>query len=591
MSTETSSYKAPLISGMIIKTNFKRFWPIPLISFVLLTLAGIVQEILNDSVKTGAYSYSFIRDSLNLENTTPAILFGMAVVTGIAVFHYLMTERSSIYMHALPFSRKALYLTNFLSGLLLMGIPILANTLVIIFLTGFQLTAFALEWMGIAFLICAFAFAVTALAATISGTVLMHIFNALLLNFIATFAYEAIKMYLMRYLYGYDVYNMNDRGMKLNVFSAFIGYRNVLIIMIYIIMFFFISWFAYFMYTKRPVENTGNSLVHKWIEVVLCYGITFGGMTGLGELLAHMQGSANFGLTAPGLFGMITGFIITYLLMSMFIHKTVHIFNRRNLKVFAVFAAAMIVFIASMSFDIFGFSSRTPKPSDVKTAAVNLTNMAPNELGWNDKMDYYDASLFKGYDNSSDADVSCFTFSEPANIDLVCGMHKELIKTKHFAEDYDTAAGDCERIFDYFKLKSGKTLKRFYEYNGTANSNTIKKIQSYRSQLFSSKEFKDYFRLSNLAYKIKEISISRTDSNGGITELGSLKPKEFSGFVKMYDKDFTPRSYRQEMKTSDFSMEIHCSGVNESDGASYISLNIHPSDRYTRTYLKQLGYI
>lgn len=116
----------------IFKKNVTSFWPIwlsytlvclwvlPIYSWLQMksltlpegaTQAERMEELLKSAVS-----------SLHLA-ILPVPVFVFAAASGIAVFSYLYQARSANMVHALPVSRKELFLTNYCSGLLFLLAP------------------------------------------------------------------------------------------------------------------------------------------------------------------------------------------------------------------------------------------------------------------------------------------------------------------------------------------------------------------------------------------------------------------------------------------------------------------------------------
>lgn len=115
----------------IFKKNITHFWPIWGIYLVFLLYALPLTLLLStENPGTGAKAAKQIaEDNLARYTTclggalTPMFVFIAATVCAMTVFFYLYQNRSANMIHALPVSRKELYVTNVVSGFLFLIVP------------------------------------------------------------------------------------------------------------------------------------------------------------------------------------------------------------------------------------------------------------------------------------------------------------------------------------------------------------------------------------------------------------------------------------------------------------------------------------
>lgn len=111
----------------LFRKNLTRFWPLWAMASFLAALPPIMMAVelvrrRGDLAMTplditdGYYSA--------LSGMVPAVLLVYAVVCAMAVWSYLFSARSVGLMHTLPVSRKGLFLTNFLSGFVMVLLPL-----------------------------------------------------------------------------------------------------------------------------------------------------------------------------------------------------------------------------------------------------------------------------------------------------------------------------------------------------------------------------------------------------------------------------------------------------------------------------------
>ncbi|MEG1585090.1 MAG: hypothetical protein RR361_08565, partial [Anaerovorax sp.] len=200
------------ISVPLIKENFRRFWAIPVLSFLVYFFSFPFQVIMS-------YGHLnelslFIGNAL-LNHQIP-IMFAHGVFPAIAaviVFRYLQSTSSATVMHAMPFSRNKLFNSNGISGLLLVLIPFLLNGLILLALSKpvFSMyegqNAFArtdiLVWMGESVVIICFVYAISVFAGIVTGNMMMHFAMAGLLNFVVPGLLMLFSVYFQQFVFGF----------------------------------------------------------------------------------------------------------------------------------------------------------------------------------------------------------------------------------------------------------------------------------------------------------------------------------------------------------------------------------------------------
>lgn len=115
----------------IFKKNITHFWPIWGIYLVFLLYALPLTLLLStENPGTGTkVAKQIMEENLARYATcldgalTPMFVFIAATVCAMTVFFYLYQNRSANMIHALPVSRKELYVTNVVSGFLFLIVP------------------------------------------------------------------------------------------------------------------------------------------------------------------------------------------------------------------------------------------------------------------------------------------------------------------------------------------------------------------------------------------------------------------------------------------------------------------------------------
>ena len=109
----------------IILTNLKRFWWTSALYVIIGFLTGPL-TILRTDIEYYIERGREIRLN-NILGTNALFLCFAAVIIGTMVVRYLQNSSSVTLLHAMPFTRFRLYVENWLSGLILLILPVLIN--------------------------------------------------------------------------------------------------------------------------------------------------------------------------------------------------------------------------------------------------------------------------------------------------------------------------------------------------------------------------------------------------------------------------------------------------------------------------------
>lgn len=121
--------KISFINKTMLQKNVKLYWPIWTLYTIVLLLNGPFS--MWSRFKSAEFIYGTNWHKYMLDIMSPAIsmeadmifIFVMALVTGMAMFSYLYNSRACNMIHAMPVTRRQLFSTNVLTGLLFMWIP------------------------------------------------------------------------------------------------------------------------------------------------------------------------------------------------------------------------------------------------------------------------------------------------------------------------------------------------------------------------------------------------------------------------------------------------------------------------------------
>ena len=271
---------------------------------------------------------------MSLHNMQPFFMGAhllVPVITAVLLFRYLQNVSSVAVMHSLPFTRSKLFNSGFVSGLILVSLPVLLNGVILLLLSkptyrqwgyGENLTistenvfarAEVLNWMGTSLLIVLVLFSVAVFTGIVTGNNLMHLLTSYFFIFLIPLLYAVFNFYFQEFLYGFDLSgNWMDICLSIFPYTGILsngGYFSAAEVIYYIGTILLMTVVSAFLYNKRKLERASDSLTFGFMKPIICYIIAFLGMTMLGFYF-QVLGEARFYMYAGFAAGTVIFFII-----------------------------------------------------------------------------------------------------------------------------------------------------------------------------------------------------------------------------------------------------------------------------------------
>jgi hypothetical protein len=158
------------------------------------------------------------------------------------------------------------------------------------------------------------------------------------------------------------------------------------------------------LYSRRPLERAGDSIVFPAFEAAFTLIITFAGMA-LMSVLFDVFGWGAFPLNA----GSAIGAALCLIASRMVMKKSARVFNKSTLLHGGAFVCAAALFLCVLGFDLTGYEKRVPDPGRVEYAQIGREFVPP----------------LQGRSFSSSAGNE-LTFTEPENIRHVTELHSAI---------------------------------------------------------------------------------------------------------------------------------------------------------------------
>lgn len=381
------------------------------------------------------------------------------------LFSWLFRAGTAYFYAALPVRRETLFLTNYLTGVLLCAAPALLSSLLL--------------WaVGAIFGVAAFAPAMQVFGATMLGFLLFFSFAVLIccvtgqmaampivyviLNFTFYVLELIVRQLLFTFVYGMPysqsstmqsfalratpVLGLMQGGFRVQTDWTELngmynmeyaprlegwGYLGALAALGLVF-----ALCAFLLLKHREMERSGDVIAVGWLRPVALYVFTIGCALVLGAAMTSLFSSNtadNFWYVLLFLF---MGAFVGYFAGKMFLHKTFHVFRSGWLGL-GVCCLALLLAFGSMKFDLFGYSRYLPERSAIQ--AAGLTHFQSGGL---------------------------YTTQDDAFIQDVLALHAEAIGEKSVQEQrrqvYQLGTDYTDQFYITYRMTDDTLIERYY---------------------------------------------------------------------------------------------------------------------------------
>lgn len=374
------------------------------------------------------------------------------------LFFWLFRAGTAYFYAALPVRRETLFLTNYLTGLLLCAAPALLSSLLLwavgagfgaaVFVPAMQVfTATMLGFLlffSFAVLVCCVvgqmaAMPIVYVILNFTFFVLEAIVRHLLFTFVYGMPYSQSSTMQSFALHATPVLGLLQGGFRVQTdwlerdgmyymeyAPRLEGWSYLGMLAVLGLVF---ALCAFLLLKHREMERSGDVIAVGWLRPVALYVFTIGCALVLGALMAELfssNTSDNFWYVLLFLF---VGAFVGYFVGKMLLHKTIHVFQSGWLVLLLAFGAA--------EFDLFGYSRYLPERSAVQ--AAGLTHYQSNGL---------------------------YTTQDDAFIQDVLNLHtaavSEKSKQEHRRHAYQLGTDYTEQFYITYRMTDGTLTERYY---------------------------------------------------------------------------------------------------------------------------------
>ena len=460
MRSATSYFNGPLY-----RKTLARFWPLwGLWGVGWLFLCPL--RLLNSYFTDYAWRVTSARDSLLWDaRSLPELLTSgvvlalfFAILCAMAVYGYLYNSRSACWTHALPMRREALFTTQYLAGLSMMLLPLLATGVLtaiveVSFLPmeswGEVLSALAV-WLLAQCGICLFFFSFAAFCAMFTGHILALPAFYGILNGLAAGLWFLVDALMNEFYYGYAgmpgaltvVEYLTPAEILTRAVYWFSGTPDESAhlsspgtVAVYAAVGVALALFSLYVYRRRHVETAGDVVAVAVVRPLFKYGVSFCAGLAFGMFTAIFFGWSDLPILIPCI---LVWTVAGYFAAEMLLRKSFRVF--KAWKGGAVMTAVMLVLCLGCLADVFGVVGRVPAAAQVRSVRVEIDMGYPYDGG-----------------RTLSADLT-----DTVQIEKILALHRAIVDHQDDEGRGANSESDYTSAYFTYTLSSGGVLDRRY---------------------------------------------------------------------------------------------------------------------------------
>lgn len=362
--------KTSFFNKAIFKKNMTLYWPIPVcyLLYGLIKVPGAFWSGLRQSTGSGKDMLATFFSSLSIQSDL-LVVAAVAVITGMGMFGYLFSGKSANMIHALPFTRTQLYVTNVISGLICILIPqflVFLVSVVLCLMRGLTCVQYIASWFFAVAAAGVFFYSLTCFCVMLTGVLVALPVCFVLLNYLSIGIVSGIRCVLVFLGYGLTSgvpgthsagymmsplacltgivgfrvkYMVDNRGQTSVASASFEGTEVLLVYAVAALFFYVLAWYGY---QKRKLEHTGDLLAFGWAKPLFRWGI--GATTGfcVGILISSFLRGVSIWISDPVVLLLIlVAGMIGFFIADMLVHKSFRVFCVRRIRECGLFVLGL----------------------------------------------------------------------------------------------------------------------------------------------------------------------------------------------------------------------------------------------------------
>ncbi len=450
----------------IYKSTLKRFALGSVLYFIMLFLSTSMMVLM-------AYEpwepwdmrrYYYVIEELIYPSMALALI--VPTVVALLLFRFVHSKKTSIFVHSLPVTKTANYISTLAGAFTLMAVPVVLNGIILSCLSAFGGYGYLfspsniLVWTLFNLLALFIMFSVSTFAAMCTGnSFALVVINAILI-FAPLLIASITETILLEFLYGYsytrNLLHFADSINPMlfigevadNIISAIsdgVAVRENLDFVSmagFIIMAIALYVGAWFIYKLRRAETSEDVAGFKVLNPIFKYFVTFVGTISVFALFTMLLPEKTLLFT----FLVVLGSVVFYFGSEMLLKKTVKVW--RSYKGYLAFGCVFTAFILFLGLtSVFGYETYVPEMEDVEEAALyNYYHQSEKPFTDNEELKAYIIETHKNLVDKENRPIL---------------IHDDYVYTRLHIE---------------YKLKNGKTVTRRYEVGHAENEAIMEEV-------------------------------------------------------------------------------------------------------------------
>ena len=497
---ESAKFSNKLFYPHMFKMMVKRYWPfwiVLLLCWFFLLPFSLYTRLSGQSAADIASGF-YVKEAIYVITEFATVpVFLSSIFVAMAVFYYMMNKDQTQFMHSLPVTKTGLFITNYLTGLIVMVSSYLFAAL--LGALACRLCASPVDMPAFGMFLYAtvmqtvFFYSLAVFCIMITGQLIAAPIFYGILNFAAVVFGFMIYSLMSFYMYGYSGYSgimsvtevLSPVFALTGSFNCGIDYETGKVIItgmhlpaVYAAIGILIAAISFFMYKKRKNETAGATLVFGFTKPIFKYCVMLYLGLGLGEIITDISASdtgyRNVGIMLPQniiyFFAIVFG-ILGYYAAEMLMKKTTRVF-KGSLKGLIPGVAVIAAIIAVFNFDIIGYESYVPSAEDVQSVSVDIGANNYTEISEADSKEVINAVLalhsyltenakevsdmsYNAAKNTGDTQMGVYTNTVTINYTLTNGKNKSRsYDILYYGEDFLKEDNALEALREFLKDES-----------------------------------------------------------------------------------------------------------------------------------------
>lgn len=452
--------KTSLFNKAVLKRNLSGCWALlaglTVIYVLLLAFNAYVQ--LNDMDRSASdiavRSAQIMMDVIRHMGFFVTIAAAAAVITAMAVFSYLFTARNSNMMHTFPVNRSSLFVTNYVSGVLILMVPAAAGMLSAL-AAGAAMGAVNIEvmknyviWLGIVFSENLFFFSMSVCVVMFVGNIVAVPVLYFILNFLYKGCVLIAESMVEVVCYGMSGYHMDTIGVltpvrfmlqgigfqnkggmdEADICYSLLGGKELAGYLLAAVLLTVCAWTAY---RKKQIETAGDVITVGWLKPVFRWGIAVC-TSSVGVLfICGMTYMGAISFPAVLITAAVCG-VIFFFAAQMLLERSIHVFKKKRIRECIIYTVIICACYIGLDADVLGMEKKIPDAAQIQK--IWLSNAG---------------NIYA---------------EDEETIARVLDIHKQLIQAKKELEAVKNRQSEHDSLNIVYTLKDGSSLQRHYDF-------------------------------------------------------------------------------------------------------------------------------